>query len=164
MKTTPAWECSCSAGLLRLFLKLSFQPQSAIRAWPLHVLRMGGRDAILLPGDGPGAPGASSGAAGRHPQARFVPAASSPGRLSLPTTSHSKWAVAQIRFCKQKSCQLIRRWRARRASWAKHPPLLHQPKRCCQSSEVPTLPKLNSVGAAHGRFPTALLPVFSRNP
>jgi len=75
MKTTPAWECSCSAGLLRLFLKLSFQPQSAIRARPLHVLRMGGRDAILLPGDGPGAPGASSGAAGRHPQARLIPAA-----------------------------------------------------------------------------------------
>ena len=38
-----------------------------------------------------------------------LPSASSPGRLSLPTTSHSKGAVAQIRFCKQKSCQLIRR-------------------------------------------------------
>ena len=78
---------------LSLF-KLASQPQSAIQAGPLHLhcllLRMGRRDGIHLPGDGPEAPGASSGAAGRRPQAWLLPAAGSPGQPSLPTSSHGR--------------------------------------------------------------------------
>lgn len=74
--------------------KPRFQPQSDIQVGSLHLccllLRTGRRDGIHLPGRGPGAPGASSSAAGRCPQAWLLPAASSPGRLSLRTSSHGR--------------------------------------------------------------------------
>lgn len=88
--------------------KPSFQPQSTIQARPLHLcchlLGTGRRDGIHLPGVTDPEPRGAAGRCGSLSSFQLPAARGSSPSPAAPT--------AEIRFCKQQSCQLIRRRRA----------------------------------------------------
>lgn len=88
--------------------KPSFQPQSTIQARPLHLcchlLGTGRRDGIHLPGVTDQEPRGAAGRCGSLSSFQLPAARGSSPSPAAPT--------AEIRFCKQQSCQLIRRRRA----------------------------------------------------